>query len=98
MKKSELIEALAENISIENNEARDIVNTILNSMSNALIKGDDVQLRGFGTFKIRKYQSYIGHNPKTGERTTVKPKKLPFFKPGKNLAQAVNKYASIKPH
>ena len=90
MTKSEVIEALAAEINIAINEARDIVNTILNSMSDALIGGDGIQLRGFGTFKIKKYQSYIGHNPMTGERTTVKPKKLPVFKPGKNLAQAVN--------
>ena len=90
MTKSEVIEALAEDINIEINEARDIVNTVLTSMSSALIQGNDIQLRGFGTFKIRKYNSYIGHNPKTGVKTTVKPKKLPFFKPGKHLAQAVN--------
>ena len=69
MTKSEVIEALAEDISTEINEARDIVNTILNSMSNALIKGDDVQLRRFGTFKIRKHESFIGCNPKT--RTSI---------------------------
>ncbi len=69
MTKPEVIEALSYHIDIGINEPRDIVNTILNHVSNALIRGDEIQLRGFGTFKIRKYESYIGHNPKTGERT-----------------------------
>lgn len=90
MTKSEVVEKLAEDIGIEISVARGILNTILNSMSDTLIKGDGIQLRGFGSFTIRKYESYIGHNPKTGDRTMVKPKKLPFFKPGKHLVQAVN--------
>ena len=91
MTKSEVIEELAAELNIEIHEARDIVNTILTAMLDALVKGDSIQLRGFGTFSIRKYESYVGRNPKTGERATVKPKKLPFFKPGKHLAQAVDK-------
>ena len=90
MTKSEIVEALALEIKVDIKEAREIVKTILDMMSDALSRGDNIQLRGFGTFKIKNYESYVGHNPKTGEKTVVKPKKLPFFKVGKHLQRVVN--------
>ena len=59
-------------------------------MTDTLVKGKNVEIRGFGSFTVKKYKSYTGRNPKTGKETTVKPKNLPFFKPGKELKEAVN--------
>ena len=90
MNKSELIEALAQKQNLTNTDASRIVNTILKSMTEALGKGDNIELRGFGSFSVREYDSYIGRNPKTGKEITVKAKKLPFFKVGKELRHAVD--------
>ena len=59
-------------------------------MSNALLSGDRIEIRGFGSFEVREYDGYTGRNPKTGEEKTVLPKKLPFFKVGKNFKEKVN--------
>lgn len=91
MNKSELIEALAHERKIPLREAGAVMNTILDTMSNALAKGDNIEIRGFGSFVIKKYNSYEGRNPKTGEKIKVPPKKLPFFKVGKQLREMVNK-------
>ena len=90
MNKSELTEALAQKQKLTNSEAAKIINTLLNSMSEALGNGENVEIRGFGSFSVRENDSYTGRNPKTGERITVKPKKLPYFKVGKELREAVN--------
>ncbi len=90
MNKSELTEALAQKQKLSNKEAEKIINTLLDSMSEALGNGENVEIRGFGSFSVRKYESYTGRNPKTGEQTHVKAKKLPFFKVGKELREAVN--------
>jgi len=66
-----------------------LVETILDSMTKALVTGDNIELRGFGSFTVRQYESYTGRNPKTGKEVEVKPKKLPFFKVGKDLKEAV---------
>jgi integration host factor subunit beta len=60
-------------------------------MADALSKNDRVQIRGFCTFFIKEYKSYTGRNPKTGERVKIAPKKLPFFKPGKELRERVDR-------
>ena len=91
MNKSELIEALAEDINIPLREASSATNTILESMIEALAKGDSIEIRGFGSFVVKNYDSYYGRNPKTGERIKVDPKKLPFFKVGKELKEQVNR-------
>jgi integration host factor subunit beta len=93
MTKAELIEALAQELNMPTTEARSIVETILDTMEQALIKGDNVEIRGFGSFQVREYASYTGRNPKTGEAIKVAPKKLPIFKPGKELREQVNKRA-----
>ena len=90
MNKSELIEALAQEINIPHREAAAITNTIISTMTEALAKGESIEIRGFGSFVIKKYDSYEGRNPKTGKKIKVKPKKLPFFKVGKDLREQVN--------
>ena len=90
MNKSELIEALGEDINIPHREAAAITNTVIETMAEALAKGESIEIRGFGSFVIKKYGSYEGRNPKTGKKIKVKPKKLPFFKVGKDLREKVN--------
>ncbi len=85
MNKSELVEALAAKKSISFKKAEEIINSIVDAMTNALLEGDRIEIRGFGSFVVNEYKAYTGRNPKTGEPITVKPKKLPFFKVGKDL-------------
>ncbi len=94
MNKSELIEALAEEMQLPVREAASITNTIIETMSEALANGDSIEIRGFGSFVVKEYGSYTGRNPKTGEKIKVEPKKLPFFKVGKDLRERVNKSRS----
>ncbi|MFV0348513.1 MAG: HU family DNA-binding protein [Halodesulfovibrio sp.] len=90
MNKSELIKTLSDenNISIE--EATTVVNIFVDSMKSALANGDRVEIRGFGSFKLKDYGGYTGRNPKTGEIVKVKPKQLPFFRAGKELKEFLN--------
>jgi integration host factor subunit beta len=90
MNKSELIKALAENKDIHVDEASKIVNAFVDSIKESLLRGDRVEIRGFGSFKIKEYQGYTGRNPKTGDVVTVEPKRLPFFRPGKELKEYIN--------
>ena len=90
MNKSDLIEELSKQVDIPLQEATSIINTILQSMTQALVDGQNVEIRGFASFTVRHYDSYTGRNPKTGEKTVVKAKKLPFFKVGKALLEAVD--------
>jgi len=89
MNKSELIETLAEKKGISYKKSEEIINTIFDSLSDAMLAGDRIEIRGFGSFVINEYKSYTGRNPKTGESIDVKPKKLPFFKVGKELKERV---------
>jgi integration host factor subunit beta len=90
MNKSELIEALAQDINIPHREAAAITNTVIETMTEALSRGESIEIRGFGSFVIKKYDAYEGRNPKTGKKILVSPKKLPFFKVGKDLREKVN--------
>jgi len=90
MNKSELIESLAQEMNLPHREAAAITNTIIDTMTEALTDGDSIEIRGFGSFVIKNYNSYEGRNPKTGKKIKVKPKKLPFFKVGKDLRERVN--------
>lgn len=90
MNKSELIEALAQDINVPHREAAAITNTVIDTMTEALARGESIEIRGFGSFVIKNYESYEGRNPKTGKKIKVKPKKLPFFKVGKDLREQVN--------
>jgi len=88
--KADLIATLSVELNLPVREVTKIVDTILTSMSEALARGEGVEVRGLGSFSIREYGSYKGRNPKNGGIVTVKPKKLPFFKVSKNLKKAVN--------
>lgn len=90
MNKSELIEALAQNQGLPIKTAASIVNTILDTMIETLVRGESIELRGFGSFTVKEYEMYNGRNPKTGAPVLVKPKKLPFFKVGKELRESIN--------
>ncbi|GAB6176651.1 HU family DNA-binding protein [Desulfobaculum senezii] len=90
MNKSELIKTLAEKKNLHVDEAAVVVNTFFDSIKSSLIHEERVEIRGFGSFKIKDYGGYIGRNPKTGEIVKVRPKKLPFFRPGKELKEFVN--------
>ena len=90
MNKSELVEALSERENLTYKKAEQIVNLVFDSMAEALIENDRIEIRGFGSFMVKDYKAYMGRNPKTGEVIEVKPKKLPFFKVGKELRERVN--------
>lgn len=90
MNKSELIMALAKKENLTKQKAEEIINTIFDSMTESLMAGERIEIRGFGSFVVRKYGSYTGRNPKTGDSITVPPKKLPFFKVGKELKKLVD--------
>ena len=92
MNKSDLVEALGESEDITRTKAEEIVNLVFNEMTNALVAGDRVEIRGLGSFKVKSYGGYKGRNPKTGKQIKVKPKKLPFFKCGKELKERVDIY------
>ena len=92
MNKLELINTLRDECQISKKEAATIVNLFFGNMSNALAEGDRVEIRGLCSFFIKEYKSYQGRNPMTGERVQVAPKKLPFFKCGKELKDRVDYY------
>lgn len=90
MNKSELVEALAAKKELSHKKAEEIVNLIFDSMRDALVHNDRIEIRGFGSFVVKDYKAYKGRNPKTGEVIQVRPKKLPFFKVGKDLRERVD--------
>lgn len=90
MNKIELIQALKDANGLSKTEAERVVTLFFNEMSDALARGDRVEIRGFCSFFVKKYGSYTGRNPKTGERVKIAPKKLPFFKAGKELKERVD--------
>ena len=90
MNKLDLIIALKNETGLTKSEADTIVNLFFDEMANALAKGDRVEIRGLCSFYVKKYKSYTGRNPKTGEQIPIKPKKLPFFKCGKELKERVD--------
>jgi integration host factor subunit beta len=90
MNKSELIDAISQKLNLPLREASSITDTILNTMVDAMASGDAIEIRGFGSFVVKTYSTYYGRNPKTGQKIEVPPKKLPFFKVGKELKERVN--------
>ena len=90
MNKSELIEIVAEKANITKKKSEDAVNMIFDSMVEAMVQGDRIEIRGLGSFVVKEYGSYKGRNPRTGESIEVQPKKLPFFKVGKELKDRVD--------
>ena len=90
MNKSELVKALADQANISLDEATLVVNTFVDSMKDSLLEGGRVEIRGFGSFKVKEYGSYAGRNPRTGEKVAVEPKRLPFYRAGKELKEYLN--------
>lgn len=90
MTKSELIEVVAQEANLTKGRAELVINTIFESMVEALQRGEGIEIRGFGSFTVRQYKAYEGRNPRTGDAVHVSPKRLPFFKVGKDLRQRVN--------
>ncbi len=90
MTKSELIETVANKLKLPKGKAELIVNCIFDSMEESLKRGERIEIRGFGSFEIRHYKAYEGRNPRTGDKVDVRPKRLPFFKVGKELKERVN--------
>ena len=90
MNKLELIDTLRNEGQISKKEAATIIDIFFNEISTALAEGDRVEIRGLCSFFVKEYKSYLGRNPKTGERVQVAPKRLPFFKIGKELKERVD--------
>jgi integration host factor subunit beta len=90
MNKLEIISALKNEANISKAEAAKVVRIFFDNMADAMANGQRVEIRGLCSFFVKEYKSYTGRNPKTGERVTIKPKKLPFFKSGKELKERVN--------
>jgi integration host factor subunit beta len=93
MTKSDLIDVLCETQKMPKGRAELLVNVIFDSMEASLRRGERIEIRGFGSFEIREYRAYEGRNPRTGSAVAVKPKRLPFFKVGKELKERVNQGA-----
>ena len=92
MTKSELIARLAElNPSLYHRDLEQLVNTVFDTITEALENGDRVELRGFGAFSLRERKARVGRNPRTGEAVSVDAKTIPFFKMGKNMRERLNK-------
>src|SRR5215470_11822213 len=90
MTKSELIDAMAARSELTKARAELVVNCVFDAMTEALQRGEGIEIRGFGSFTVRPYKAYSGRNPRTGEPVPVPPKRLPFFKVGKELRELVN--------
>lgn len=90
MTKSELIERMTQKTNLIKKKVEGVVNTVFDTMFEALVSGDRIEIRGFGSWYVKEYKSYVGRNPKTGEAVSVPPKKLPFFKVGKELKKRID--------
>jgi integration host factor subunit beta len=90
MTKSDLVEQLTHKTNLTKKKVEAIVNQIFDTMFEALVNGDRIEIRGFGSWFVKNYKSYVGRNPKTGASVTVPEKKLPFFKVGKELKKKID--------
>ena len=90
MTKADLVEEVVKVSNVSKKHAEIIVNTVFSSIIDALQRDDKIELRGFGSFRIRERGSRIGRNPKTGARVAVPSKRIPYFKPGKQLKELLN--------
>jgi integration host factor subunit beta len=90
MNKSGLIEALSKDTGLPIGKAEEVVKVFFDEMTNTLVSDDRVEVRGLCSMFVKQYEGYTGRNPKTGKLTEVKPKKLPFFKCGKELKERVD--------
>ncbi len=90
MTKSDLVERIAELRNLPKGRAESVVNMVFEALEQALARDERIEVRGLGSFEIRRYGAYKGRNPRTGESVAVKPKRLPFFKVGKELKDLIN--------
>ncbi len=90
MTKADLVDEVAASSDLSKKDSEIVVNTFFEAIIDSLSRGDKVELRGFGTFKLRRRKARVGRNPRTGERVDVPAKVVPFFKPGKELRELVN--------
>ncbi len=93
MTKAELVDEVARTIQVTKKQAETIVNVVFDSIVDSLRNGEKIELRGFGSFRLRSRKSRTGRNPKTGEKVEVPSKKIPYFKPGKELKELINRVA-----
>ena len=90
MTKAELVDEVSQNSDLNKKDAEVIVQTVLDSITDSLKAGEKVDLRGFGSFRLRDRAPRLGRNPKTGEQVHVPAKRVPYFKPGKDLKSLIN--------
>lgn len=91
MTKAALVEEVARVADLTKKHSEVIVDTVFRSIITALRRGEKIELRGFGSFRLRHREPRKGRNPKTGDRVDVPPKKVPYFKPGKDLKELINR-------
>ena len=91
MTKAELVEEVSRVSDLTKKHSEVIVDTVFRSIIDALQRGEKIELRGFGSFRLRQREPRKGRNPKTGDRVDVPPKKVPYFKPGKELKELINR-------
>ena len=94
MTKADLVEEVIRTSNLSKKHAEIIVNTVFHSIIAALQRDDKIELRGFGSFRVRRRRSRQGRNPKTGDRVEVPAKRIPYFKPGKELKDLINSEGS----
>ena len=90
MNKTDLVVDLAKEADLPPRKSDEIVNLVFETISRGLVRGERIEIRGFGSFEVREYKDYTGRNPRTGEKVAVNGKKLPFFKVGKGLREKVD--------
>jgi len=90
MNKLELISTLKERANLTKAEAAEVIRLFFDSLAESFVKGERVEIRGLCSFHIKEYKSYTGRNPKTGQKVQIPPKRLPFFKCGKELKERVD--------
>ncbi len=91
MTKAELVEEVSRVSDLTKKHSEVIVDTVFKSIVEALHRGEKIELRGFGSFRLRRREPRKGRNPKTGDRVDVPPKQVPYFKPGKELKELINR-------
>ena len=97
MTKAELVEEVSRVSDLTKKHSEVIVDTVFKSIIDALHRGEKIELRGFGSFRLRRREPRKGRNPKTGDKVDVPPKKVPYFKPGKELKELINRETEAPP-
>jgi integration host factor subunit beta len=97
MTKAELVDEVARAVQLTKKQAETIFNIVFDSIVDSLRNGEKIELRGFGSFRLRSRKSRTGRNPKTGEKVEVPSKKIPYFKPGKELKELINRVLAEMP-